>query len=184
MAKPVTQKVAVIQAASVIMDLEASIDKAIVLIEEAAKSGAELIAFPEAFLGSYPRGLAFGSVVGSRQAEGRIDWGRYWRNAVSVPSPSLERLAKAIAKARVYVVMGVIERSDHGARGTLYGCTLYYGPDGRLLGKHRKLKPTGSERLIWGEGDGSTLTTIDTPFGTVGGLICWELLYSLRQDTQ
>lgn len=167
-------KVAVVQAASIFMDLDRSVNKASELILEAAGKGARLIVFPEAFLSGYPRGLAFGSVVGMRHSEGRTDWGRYWRSAVSIPSPSLNRLSDLIAQVGAYVVMGVIERSDHGSRGTLYGTTLYFGPDGSLLAKHRKLKPTGSERLIWGEGDGSTLSVVQTPFGIVGGLICWE----------
>lgn len=166
--------VAVIQAGSEMMNLDASVEKALRLIRKAVDDGAELIVFPEAFLSGYPRGLSFGSKVGRRDYEGRTDWGRYWRSAVSLPSPATDRLQSAIAESNVYVVMGAVERSDHGAGGTLYGTTLYFGPDGRLLGKHRKLKPTGSERLIWGEGDGSTLTVIDTPFGRVGGLICWE----------
>ncbi|MCL6516533.1 carbon-nitrogen hydrolase family protein [Alicyclobacillus sp.] len=167
-------RVAVIQAASVLMDQEASVEKACRLLEEAGRQGAQLIVFPEAFLSGYPRGLTFGTAVGQRSPEGRKDFGRYWRSAVSVPSPALDTLSEAIARVQAYVVMGVIERADHGTGGTLYGTTLYFGPDGTLLGRHRKLKPTASERLIWGEGDGSTLTVIDTPFGRVGGLICWE----------
>jgi nitrilase len=167
-------KVAVVQAASVLMDLEASVQKACDLIIEAGSKGAGLIVFPEAFLSGYPRGLTFGCVVGSRDLRGRKDWGRYWRSAVSIPSEQIDRLSEAAAKAQAYVAMGAVERADHGGQGTLYCTILYFGPNGELLGKHRKLKPTGSERLIWGEGDGSTLCVIDTPFGRVGGLICWE----------
>lgn len=159
--------VAVVQAASVVMDREQSVTKACRFLDEAADKGADLIVFPEAFIPGYPRGLAFGSMVGERRPEGRADWGRYWRSAISIPSTDVDRLAEAIARTHAYVVMGVIERADHGGRGTLYGTTLYFGPDGTLLGRHRKLKPTGSERLIWGEG-------IPTPFGILGGLICWE----------
>ncbi len=166
--------VAVVQAASVLMDQERSLEKACRYIEEAADRGANLTVFPEAFLSGYPRGMAFGSVIGSRRPEGRNDWGRYWRSAVSIPSSSIDRLGAAVARAKAYVVMGVIEQADHGGHGTLYGTTLYFGPTGELLGRHRKLKPTASERLIWGEGDGSTLTTVSTPFGVMGGLICWE----------
>ncbi|MDA8200105.1 MAG: carbon-nitrogen hydrolase family protein [Thermaerobacter sp.] len=166
--------VAVVQDAPVLMDLERSVDRVIEHLAEAVGQGAELVVFPEAFLSGYPRGLGFGAVVGSRRREGRLDWGRYWRSAVEVPSPAIDRLAAAVAQAHAYVVLGVIERADHGGQGTLYGTTLYFGPEGQLLGRHRKLKPTGSERLIWGEGDGSTLTVVDTPFGPVGGLICWE----------
>lgn len=169
-----TVKVAVIQSASVMMDLDASLEKSSHLIAEAARNGSALTVFPEVFLSGYPRGLTFGTVVGSRDERGRKDWGRYWRSAISVPSKETDQLSQVICEAHTYVVMGVVERADHGSQGTLYGTMLYFGPDGTLLGKHRKLKPTGSERLIWGEGDGSTLTVIDTPFGRMGGLICWE----------
>lgn len=167
-------KVAVIQSGSVLMDLEGSVEKACRLIAEAGREGAQLIVFPEVFLSGYPRGLSFGTVVGSRNSAGRKDWGRYWRSAVSVPSPAIDKLSEAIAQVQAYVVMGITERANHGGEGTLYGTMLYFGPDGTLLGRHRKLKPTGSERLIWGEADGSTLTVIDTPYGRIGGLICWE----------
>lgn len=167
-------KVAVIQAASVMMDAEASVEKACQLIEESAANGANLIVFPEAFLSGYPRGLSFGCVVGNRARSGREDWGRYWRSAITVPSLHTDRLSEVISKVQAYVVMGIIERSNQGKQATLYGTMLYFGRDGKILGKHRKLKPTGSERLIWGEGDGSTLTVVDTPYGKIGGLICWE----------
>jgi nitrilase len=163
-------RTAVIQAAPILFDREATVAKSCDLIAKAGKMGADLIVFPEAFIPAYPRGLSFGMVVGSRTDEGRQMWQRYFANAVDVPSPATERIGEAAQAANAYVVMGVIER----AGGTLYCTMLYFGRDGRLLGKHRKLKPTGSERLIWGEGDGSTLTVIDTEFGKVGGLICWE----------
>jgi len=92
---------------------------------------------------------------------------------VEIPGPAIERLGGIAREHGVFLSIGVIER-DRLTRGTLYCTQLYFGPDGVLLGKHRKLKPTGSERLIWGEGDGSTLSTVDTPFGRLGGLICWE----------
>ena len=165
-------QVAVVQAAPVLFDKAATVAKATALIAEAAAQGAELILFPEAFVPAYPRGLSFGTVVGSRSPEGRCTWQRYWENSVEVPGPACETLAAAAKAAGVYVVMGVTERAAVG--GTLYCTLLYFGPDGRLLGKHRKLKPTGAERLIWGEGDGSTLTAVATPWGMMGGLICWE----------
>jgi nitrilase len=131
------------------------------------------VLFPEAYIPAYPRGLAFGTKVGSRSASGRKDWLRYWNSAVAVPGDTTRALADAARKAGVYLVMGIIEK-DGDYSGTLYCSMLYFGPDGSLLGKHRKLKPTGMERLIWGEGDGSTLPVLDTPFGKIGGLICWE----------
>jgi nitrilase len=172
--RPPSVEIAVIQAAPVLFNREATVEKACRLIQEAARKGAKLLLFPEAFIPAYPRGLSFGMVVGSRSKEGRRLWQRYWENAVEVPGPTTQVLADATREAGVYLAMGVIERDSEFSRGTLYCTLLYFGPDGRLLGKHRKLKPTGSERLIWGEGDGSTLTVIETEFGKVGGLICWE----------
>ncbi len=167
-------KVAVVQAAPVLFDREATIKKACGLIEQAAVQGARLILFPEAFIPAYPRGLAFGTVVGSRSPVGRRTWQRYWENTVEVPGPATRKLGDAAKKANVFLAIGVIERDTQRSNGTVYCTLLYFGPDGRLLGKHQKLKPTGGERLIWGEGDGSTLTVIETEVGRIGGLICWE----------
>jgi nitrilase len=167
-------KAAVVQAAPVLFDREATVEKAIPLISEAAENGSRLILFPEAFIPAYPRGLSFGTHVGGRKPEGRLTWERYWANSVDVPGPTTEKLGEAARKANAYLAVGVIERDSQYSRGTLYCTLLYFGPDSRLLGKHRKIMPTAAERLIWGVGDGSTLTTIDTEIGTIGGLICWE----------
>jgi nitrilase len=163
-------KVAVIQAAPVLFDREATVDKACRLVLEAAEKGAQLVLLPEAFIPAYPRGLSFGAVVGSRTLAGRRVWELYWANSVDVPGPAVDALGAVASQASVHLAIGVVERDG----GTLYCTLLYLGPDGRVLGKHRKLKPTGSERLIWGEGDGCTLTAYDTPLGRLGGLICWE----------
>jgi nitrilase len=163
-----------VQAAPVLFDAAATVEKACRLIGEAAGEGAKLILFPEAFLPAYPRGLSFGTVVGRRTDEGRRLFQRYWENAADVPGPWIDRLGEAAKEAGVHVALGVIERDATHSRGTLYCTLVYLGPDGALLGKHRKIVPTAAERLIWGQGDGSTLTVIDTPFGRVGGLICWE----------
>ncbi len=167
-------KVAVVQAAPVLFDREATIEKACKLLQEAANEGANFILFPEAFVPAYPRGLSFGMVVGSRTPEGRSLWQRYWDNAVDIPSPATETMSDAVREAGVYVAFGIIERDSEYSGGTLYCTTLYFNSDGEILGKHRKLKPTGSERLIWGEGDGSTMPVFDTELGKIGGLICWE----------
>ena len=167
-------KVAVVQAGSVIMDKQGCIEKASKLLLEASKNGAQLVVFPEAFIPCYPRGMGFGAVVGSRSLEGRKDYQRYWDNAIQVPSADTDALGAAVKEAGVYCVIGVIEKDRDTSEGTVFCTALYFGPDGKLLGKHRKLKPTASERLIWGEGDGSTLKVIETPFGRVGSLICWE----------
>ncbi len=167
-------KVAVVQAAPVLFDREATLEKTVQLTRDAAAQGAQLVLFPEAYIPCYPRGLSFGAVVGSRKPEGRRDWQAYWLNAVDVPGPVTNALGEAAHQANIYLAVGVIERDSQFSGGTLYCTLLYFGPDGRLLARHRKLKPTASERLIWGEGDGSTLSTIKTEYGTVGGLICWE----------
>jgi len=174
MLKRSSLRVAVVQAASVLFDRDATVEKALDLIGEAAASGAEFVLFPEAFIPCYPRGLSFGMVVGSRTPEGRGLWERYWQNSIPVPGPATEALGKAAAGAGVYLAIGVTERDKDFSAGTLYCTLLYFGPDGSYLGKHRKLKPTGAERLVWGEGDGSTLTAIESDIGTIGGLICWE----------
>lgn len=169
-----TVKAAVVQAAPALFNREATVEKAVRLLAEAAAQGAKLILFPEAFIPAYPRGLSFGTVVGSRSAPGRQTWQAYWSNAVDIPGPVTEALAAAARQAEAYVVMGVIERDGRFSRGTLYCTMLYFNPQGELAGLHRKLKPTAAERLIWGEGDGSTLTVINTDYGNIGGLTCWE----------
>jgi len=167
-------KVAVVQSAPVLFDKQSAMDKISSSSREAAAQGAELIVFPEVFLPGYPRGLSFGARVGSRTAEGRQDWQRYWNSAIDVPGEEVAVMGELARELGVYLIVGIVERDQSFSRGTLYNTILYIGPSGELLGKHRKLVPTGSERLLWGQGDGSTLTVIDTPFGRIGGLICWE----------
>lgn len=168
--KQTLQRVAVIQAAPVAFDLQATLAKAETLTRDAAARGARLLLFPEAFVGAYPRGLSFGATVGARSVEGRDQYRAYWDAAIDVPGPATARLSGAAAENRVYLVIGVIERES----GTLYCTVLFFAPDGGLLGKHRKLMPTGSERLIWGFGDGSTMPVFDTPLGKIGAVVCWE----------
>jgi nitrilase len=146
------------------------VDKAVRLITEAAATGAKVILFPEAFLPGYPKGLNYGLVMGARDAAGREEFRLYLDAAIDVPGPQTLRLGEAAAAQGSYVVMGVIEREG----GTCYCTALFFGPDGRLLGKHRKLMPTALERMIWGFGDGSTLTAVDSPYGRIGSVICWE----------
>ena len=167
-------KVAVVQAAPVLFDRQSTVEKVCQLIHEASANDAQLVLLPEAFIPAYPRGLSFGMVVGSRTPEGRELWQKYWENAVDIPSPATEALSEVVRETGVYLAIGVIERDTQFSGGTLYCTLLYFGPDGDIIGKHRKLKPTGSERLIWGEGDGSTLTVLPTQLGNIGGLICWE----------
>lgn len=161
---------AVVQAAPVAFDCERTLEKAAALSAEAASKGARLVVFPEAFVSAYPRGLDFGAVVGNRTEEGRRDFERYWESSVDVPGPAVDQLGRIARANKIYLVMGVIEREG----GTLYCTVLFFAPDGTYLGKHRKLMPTASERLVWGFGDGSTLPVYDTSLGRLGAVICWE----------
>ncbi|MGO8817212.1 MAG: nitrilase-related carbon-nitrogen hydrolase [Terriglobia bacterium] len=163
-------KVAVVQAASVAFDRKRTLLKVHALACDAARAGAQLVLFPEAFVSGYPRGLDFGAVVGSRSEKGREDFRRYWESAVEVPGPAVNELGRAARRNHIYLVIGVVERDG----GTLYCTILFFAPDGSYLGKHRKVMPTGSERLMWGFGDGSTLPVFDTPLGKLGAVICWE----------
>lgn len=171
---PKTLKVAVVQASPILFNLEETLQKTLSLISEASRGGAELVVFPESFIPAYPRGMSFGFVVGSRTNEGRIDWKRYYDESVAVPGPAVDALAAAAGAAHVYLSIGVTEKDGYGHDTSLYCTNLFFSNEGQYLGKHRKLKPTGSERLIWGEGDASTLNVFDTPFGKIGSLICWE----------
>lgn len=172
--KAKTVRVAVVQAAPVVFDLEKTLEKALGLIKDAAQKRANIVVFPETFIPGYPRGLTFGFNIGARTMEGRKDFQRFHDNCVAVPGPEVDILAKAAAENNVYLAMGITEKDGKNIDGTLHCCMLFFGPDGTFLGRHRKLKPTGSERYIWGEDDGSTLTVVDTPYGQMGALICWE----------
>jgi nitrilase len=162
--------VAVVQAAPVAFNRERTLEKVHTLTREAARKGAQLVLFPEAFVSAYPRGLDFGAVVGGRSEEGREDFRRYWESSVDVPGPAVDELARAADRNHIYLVIGVVERD----RGTLYCSVLFFAPDGTFLGKHRKVMPTGSERLVWGFGDGSTMPVFETALGKLGAVICWE----------
>jgi nitrilase len=163
-------RAAVVQAAPVVFDREATIAKVRTLTAEAASKGAQLVVFPEAFVSGYPKGLDFGARVGSRTIEGRRMFRRYFESAVELPSPAASELGAIARDHSVFLVIGVIERDG----GTLYCTVLFFSPAGELLGKHRKLMPTAMERLVWGMGDGSTMPVFDTPLGRVGAVICWE----------
>lgn len=161
---------AVVQAAAVAFDRERSLAKLRDLAADAGRRGARLAVFPEAFISAYPKGLDFGARVGMRSREGREDFRRYFDSAVDVPGPAVDTLARVAGENQLHLVVGVIERDI----GTLYCTVLFFAPDGRYLGKHRKLMPTAMERLVWGFGDGSTLPVFDTPLGRLGAVICWE----------
>ncbi|ERG64849.1 MULTISPECIES: carbon-nitrogen hydrolase family protein [Agrococcus] len=163
-------KVAVVQAASVPFDADAATAKAERLIAEVAANGGELAVFPEAFIGGYPKGTSFGTAIGTRTDAGRVEYERYVSGAIALDGEEVGRLERASAEHGVHLVMGIIERLGN----TLYCTALMIDPAAGLVGKHRKLMPTATERLVWGFGDGSTLDTMETPGGRVGTVICWE----------
>lgn len=148
-----------------------------ILSYEAAiiEAGAQLVVMPEALLGGYPKGEGFGTQLGYRLPEGREAFARYFANSIEVPGVETDALAALSARTGANLVLGVIERSG----STLYCTALYFDPQQGLSGKHRKLMPTGTERLIWGKGDGSTLPVLDTQVGRVGAVICWENMMPL-----
>ncbi|KAK7853344.1 bifunctional nitrilase/nitrile hydratase nit4a [Quercus suber] len=158
---PTVVRATVVQASTVFYDTPATL---------AAGYGAQLVVFPEAFVGGYPRGTNFGVTMASGTAKGKEDFRKYHASAIDVPGPEVDRLAAIAGKYKVYLVMGVIERDGY----TLYCTVLFFDSQGRYLGKHRKLVPTAMERIIWGFGDGSTTPVFETPIGKLGAVICWE----------
>ncbi|RVW86709.1 Bifunctional nitrilase/nitrile hydratase NIT4B [Vitis vinifera] len=191
-----TVRATVVQASTVFYDTPATLDKAERLLAEASSYGSQLVVFPEAFIGGYPRGSNFGVTIGNRTAKGREDFRKYHAAAIDVPvyacgvvsksdsvppgryefklnydsGPEVDRLAAMAGKYKVYLVMGVIERDGY----TLYCTVLFFDSQGHYLGKHRKVMPTALERIIWGFGDGSTIPVYETPIGKIGAAICWE----------
>ncbi len=163
---------ACVQAAPVFLDRDGTIAKACRLTREAAAAGASLVLFPETFVPTYPDWVwaippGKGAMLNELYAE-------LVANSVAIPSPATETLCRTVAEAGVYVVIGINEPNVDGSGGSLYNTLLYIDPQGQILGKHRKLVPTGPERMVWAQGDGSTLEVYETPFGRLGGLICWE----------
>jgi len=161
-------KVAAVQAAPVFLDTQATVDKVCALIEEAAGQGAQLVAFPEVFVAGYPYWNWIMNPV-----EGSPWFDKLCRSAVEIPGPEIHRIAQAAGRHGVHVVVGVNERSRTGI-GTLYNTLVFIGPDGKLLGRHRKLIPTWAEKLTWANGDGASLRVYDTAIGKLGGLACGE----------
>lgn len=149
---------------------EATLERILAFEGEIAASVATLVVMPEALLGGYPKGEIFGTRLGYRLPEGREAYARYHQNAIDVPGPETDALAALSQRTGASLVIGVIER----AGSTLYCTALYFDPATGLAAKHRKLMPTGTERLIWGQGDGSTLPVLETAAGRIGGAICWE----------
>lgn len=161
-------RVAIVQSAPRLFDRATSFER---MRERVAKcNDADLIVFPEAYVGGYPKGADFGAVVGMRRPAGRDLFARYHDAAIDVPGPDCEAMGELAREANANLVVGVIERDG----GTLYCSVVFFDRDGRLVDKHRKLVPTAQERVIWGRGDGSTLAAPRLDVGTVGAVICWE----------
>ena len=165
-------KVAVVQESPVFFDKSKTLDKIETLVASYSKQGCELIVFPESFVPGYPRGFSFGATIGSRTDEGRKLYSEFAENSIDLESEDLQGLEKLAKTHHTYLVIGVTEKQN--VNGTLYCSMLYISPTKGLLGVHRKIKPTGTERLIWGEAAGESLVAFETKIGKLGGLICWE----------
>jgi len=168
--------VAIIQKSPVFLDLAASVDKAIALTEEAARNGARLITFGETWLPGYPAWLDYCSDIARWDHRPSKDvFAKLRQNSLTVPGRETEALAQVAGDLKVTLVIGANERVETGpGNGTLYNTLLTFTADGQLANHHRKLIPTYTERLVWGQGDGRGLRSVATPDGRVGGLICWE----------
>ena len=166
-----TCKLAVVQAAPVMFDKTACIEKALKLINECTANGAELIVFQELFIPGYPYGMTFGFRVGSRNADGRKDWKVYYDNSILANGPEMQQLIEKAKEQGIYLSIGYSERD--AVTGTLYNSNMMIAPDGTAM-NHRKLKPTGSERVVWGDADRDYFPVMETPWGPMGNLICWE----------
>lgn len=168
-----TCRLAVIQAAPVLFDKRKGLEKALALIKRAVREYApEVIVFPELFLPGYPYGMNFGFSVGERTEEGRAEWLRYYENSLVVPGVETAALCAAAREHGIWLSIGISERD--GVTGTLYNSNLIIRPDGTLEPVHRKLRPTGSERVVWGDADRGFFPTAGTPWGPMASLICWE----------
>jgi nitrilase len=181
MSAPDSFTIAAVQASPVFLDRDGTIEKACSLVREAAREGARLAVFPEAFVPGYPLWVWF--IPPGHTHPLRELYTVLHANAVTIPSAATDRLCEAARESGVALAIGVNERNTEASDSTLYNTLLYVGPDGSILGKHRKLVPTGGERLVWGRGDGSDLEVYEFPFARVGGLICWENYMPLARHT-
>jgi nitrilase len=165
--------VACAQVEPVIFDRDATIEKLGQTADEAAGKGARLVVFPEAVIPAYPSSVWAKALAGWAEEGAKEAFALLAREAVEVPGPAERRLGELAREHEVWLVTGVTER-DPAHPGTLYNTLLFHGPDGKLALKHRKLVPTNHERLVWGQGDGGGLEAVETPYGRLGGLVCWE----------
>jgi nitrilase len=165
--------VACVQAEPVILDRERTLDKLEALAAESARNGAELVVFPETFVPVYPSSVWAKAFAGWQNDGAKETFARLAQNSIAIGSPSEQRLAACARELGIWLVTGVNEVEPERP-GTIYNALLYHAPDGTLALHHRKLVPTNHERLIWGQGDGRGLHAVETGFGRLGGLVCWE----------
>ncbi|KAL1918932.1 uncharacterized protein VTP21DRAFT_2313 [Calcarisporiella thermophila] len=172
-------RAAVVQTSSVYFNTPKTLARLASLAAEAKSKGAQLVVFPEGFIGGYPRGSIFGTYLGNRQESGRDEFKRYFNAAIAVPGPEIKELERIASENNLFLVVGVIERGG----STLYCTIVYVDPVDGYLAKHRKLMPTATERILWGMGDGSTMPVLEIEFikeqahpvtAKIGGAICWE----------
>jgi len=165
-------KVGVIQDSPVFFDKEKTIEKIETITREYAGEGCNLLVFPESFIPGYPRAFTFGATIGNRTDEGRKLYMEYHKNSLDLESIDMKKLERLAKTTGTYLVIGVTEKEKH--HGSLYCSMLYISPARGLLGVHRKIKPTGTERVVWSEASGESLVTFQTKLGKLGGLLCWE----------
>lgn len=176
-----TFKAAVVQESPVFLNKKSTTEKVCKLIEKASKKGAKLIVFPEAFIPAYPDWVWV--TPGYKKTVLDQMYSELLKNAVAIPDESTKKISSAAKKNKIYVAIGINEKNTEASSASLFNTLLYIDDKGKIIGKHRKLIPTGTERLVWAQGDGSTLNTFDTSFGKLGGLLCWENYMPLARHT-
>ncbi|HHP7242447.1 MAG TPA: carbon-nitrogen hydrolase family protein [Cyclobacteriaceae bacterium] len=167
-----SKKVAVVQDSPVFFDKSKTIKKCVALIQACAAKDCKLVLFPESFVPGYPRGMTFGTKIGSRTSEGNALYAEYFQESIDLESSDLDEVIRVSNELDIYIVLGITERVEN--TGSLYCSMVYISPSRGLMGVHRKIKPTAAERIVWHQADGSTLVSFDTALGKIGGLICWE----------
>ena len=181
MSRSPTFRIAAVQASSVFLDLDATLSKAHDLVRQAASEGAQLVVFPEAFVSGYPVWVWFAPAAHTHPL--REAYTALHRSSITIPGPETDRLRDLARETGVTIAIGVNEKNAQGSDSTLFNTLIYIGPDGSILGRHRKLIPTTGERLVWGRGDGDDLDVHQLPFGRISGLICWENYMPLARYT-
>ena len=175
-----TFKVATVQTSPVFLNKKSTVEKACELVAKAASKKAKLVLFPEAFISAYPDWVWI--VPPYRKPILDEMYSELLENAVSIPDDATKKLCAAAKKNKIIIAIGVNERNSEASNSSIFNTLLYIDEKGNILGKHRKLIPTGPERLVWSQGDGSTLNNFDTPIGKIGGLICWENFMPLARN--